>query len=431
MQPRNTILKPLMKPSYRLSDLTALERFFADHGTLDLHIKPNGLYAAVATDAAPSVSGYGRTWIRDTVMMTHYQREVGRYSIARTTVATLRDYFDRHRERFIDIIEGRTDKNDRMRRPHIRFDGDTLDEIAEPWAHAQNDALGYALWMAFLLANQGEYRLTEKDREVFALFPFYFQSIEYWHDRDSGHWEETPKVESSSIGVVVAALEQMRRFLLSQPTLVFGYAGNKVTPAQLDGLIARGRAQLDRFLPYESPPQRLADAALLFLIYPVEAVSAAQADRILNLVRSDLQGEHGIKRYWGDSYWCADYKRLLREEERTVDFSDDMARRDKLMKPGTEAQWCLFDPIVSVIYGRRYLAGGDSEDLRRQTDYFNRALAQITPEDFPLGGGQCAEAYYLEDSGRGAYVPNDHVPLGWTQANLGIAFEYLKRSLGR
>ena len=417
-----------MRPAYRRSDLAALERFFADHGTFDLKAKPNKLYPAVAAGSTKSVSGYSYTWIRDTVMITNYQREIGHHAIARTTLSTLRDYFHKHRGRFVDLIEGRSDKNDPMQRPHIRFNGDTLEEIDEPWAHAQNDALGYALWLVFLLANQGEYRMTSKDCEIFALFPFYFQSIEYWHDPDSGHWEEAPKLESSSIGVVVAALEQMRRFLLSHPSRMFGYAGNRVTLTQLDQLIAKGRAQLARFLPYESPPQRLADAALLFLIYPAEVVWEAQADQILEIVRRDLQGDYGIKRYVGDSYWCADYKKLLREEERTVDFSQDMARRDRLRKPGTEAQWCLFDPIVSVIYGRRYLQTGRPEDRRQQTRYFNRSLAQITPEDFPLGGGQCPEAYYLEDSSQKAYVPNDHVPLGWTQANLGIAFEYMKRS---
>jgi phosphorylase kinase alpha/beta subunit len=418
-----------MKPFYRPSDLAGLADFFAKHGTFELNVKPNGLYSAVTADRVVSFLGYGYTWIRDTIMMTHYQAEIGRYAIARTTLATLRNYFDKHRYRFIEIIEGKADKNDPMRRPHIRFDGNTLEEIDEPWAHAQNDALGYALWMVFLLANRGEYPLTAKDCDVFALFPFYFERIEYWHDLDSGHWEETPKIESSSIGVVVAALEQMRRFLSSQPAAAFRHAGKKVTPAQLDELIARGREQLARLLPYESPPERLADAALLFLIYPAETVSDADADRILDMIRRDLQGEYGIRRYSGDSYWCADYKKLLREEERTADFSKDLERRDKLMKPGTEAQWCIFDPIVSVIYGRRYLKTGRSDDLQRQIHYFNRSLAQITPEDFALGGGQCPEAYYIEDSANGVYVPNDHVPLGWTQANLGTAFEYLKRSL--
>lgn len=429
MHIQNSILSALIKPSYTLLDLGPIERFFNQHGTLNFILKQNGLYAALTTDQTESVSGYTYTWIRDAIMITNYQCEIGDFAVACKTVSTLRDYFENHRSRFVEIIEGRADKNDPMQRPHIRFIGDTLEEIDQQWAHAENDALGYALWMAFHLANQGLHELTVEDCQVYALFPFYFQAIEYWHDPDSGHWEEARKIESSSIGVVVAALQEMHRFIQNHPSIHFEYDGKVVSANQLDALISQGKAQLDKFLPYESPPERMADAALLFLIYPLEVVTEAQAEAILELVLHDLQGEYGIKRYLGDSYWCADYKKFLKEEERTVDFSDDMGRRDRLLRPGSEAQWCIFDPIVSVIYAKKYLRTGDAEALKRQTHFFNRSLAQITAEDFPVGSGKCPESYYIEDSNRGAYVPNDIVPLGWTQANLGIAYEYMKRSL--
>lgn len=42
---------------------------------------------------------------------------------------------------------------DAANRPHVRFDGRTLSEIGdERWAHAQNDALGYFLWLSSTLA---------------------------------------------------------------------------------------------------------------------------------------------------------------------------------------------------------------------------------------------------------------------------------------
>jgi len=429
MHIHNSTLKAIVKPSYTLADLGNIEQFFRHHGTLDFIIKPNGLYAALTTDQMESISGYTYTWIRDTIMITNYQYELGNISTAQKSVTALRDYFDKYRARFSDIIEGRADKNDPMQRPHIRFIGDTLAEVDQQWAHAENDALGYALWMAFSLANTGETEFTPRDSHVYALFPFYFQAIEYWQDEDNGHWEEARKIESSSIGVVIAALQEMRRFMQNHPLNSFEYDGRKVSIEQLNALIARGRNKLDEFLPYESPPQRLADSALLFLIYPINVVSETQTDEILRVVLTDLMGEYGIKRYLGDSYWCADYKKLLKEDERTVDFSDDMERRDRLLKPGTEAQWCIFDSIVSIIYGKRYLKSRKIEDLNKQTHFFNRSLSQVTSQDFGLGGGKCAEAYYLEDSNMGIYVPNDHVPLGWTQANLGVALEYMKRSL--
>jgi len=79
--------------------------------------------------------------------------------------------------------------------------------------------------------------------------------------------------------VVVAALEEMKRYLA-----VRREAAGAFTPTPLDmlldRLIARGRNQLATFLPHESPPvRRLADGALLFLLYPMEVVDAAKRER--------------------------------------------------------------------------------------------------------------------------------------------------------
>ena len=117
---------------------------------------------------------------------------------------------------------------------------------------------------------------------------------------------------------------------------------------------------------------------------------------------------------------------ITKPELRTIDVSDDMSDRDSLLQAGQEAQWCIFDPIISVIYGRKYQQTKEQEYLQLQTQYFNRALAQLTPEDSPFGGFKCPELYYLEN---GSYVPNDTTPLLWTQANLWIAFKFMEQSL--
>ena len=211
-------------------------------------------------------------------MATNYQFERGQTSLAQTTVRTLLDYFykPKHRQRFLDIIEERVDKNVPMNRPHARFNGDTLEEIDQDWAHAQNDALGYALWITCKLANAGCYHLRQEDYATCALFPLYFDAIQYWCDADSGHWEEARKEESSSIGVVVGALEQMRQLMQRTPQQRFPYRRMGVDLALVEELIGKGREKLRAWLPYESPPQRLADAALLFLIYPMGVVDVEQ-----------------------------------------------------------------------------------------------------------------------------------------------------------
>ena len=89
------------------------------------------------------------------------------------------------------------------------------------------------------------------------------------------------------------------------------------------------------------------------------------------------------------------------------------------------AQWCIFDPIVSVIAGRRYLRAHDPRDLLRQVHRLNRSLGQLTGPECPQGELRCPEAYSLV---YGRYIPNDHIPLLWTQANLWLALFAMKES---
>jgi phosphorylase kinase alpha/beta subunit len=204
-----------------------------------------------------------------------------------------------------------------------------------------------------------------------------------------------------------------------------------VSDTFLSTLERRGRNELKRILPYEciqtsSAKKRRYDGALLFLIYPLEVVGEAMRGRILKDIAESLEGPYGIKRYVGDSYWAADYKEKLDPTQRTVDFSDRVEMRNKLLAPGQEAQWCLFDPIMSAAYGRRYQRTARRGDLALQTYYFNRSLGQLTGRVKGILEFQCPEAYYLE---RGRYVPNDQTPLLWTQANLLVALKLMETSL--
>ena len=165
------------------------------------------------------------------------------------------------------------------------------------------------------------------------------------------------------------------------------------------------------------------DGALLFLIYPVDVLKSRDMENsILNLTEARLRGPMGIKRYLGDSYFCQDYDRWFPPEQQAADFSNSIAYRDALLEPGCEAQWNLFDPIISIIYGRRYAESRQASDLERQTHYFNRSLSQNTPD------GQCPELYFLKN---GKFVINDHTPLAWTQANQALALHIMQKSVQR
>ena len=199
-------------------------------------------------------------------------------------------------------------------------------------------------------------------------------------------------------------------------------------------MIGRGQTALDAILPMEcvqtDPTKwREYDAALLFLVYPLKVIKEEVAGQIVERVINNLKGPYGIRRYLGDSYWSPDYKKNLSPENRTIDFSDDMSARDKLLpKQGLEAQWCLFDPIVSCIFGLKYQETNLEHYLSLQTQYLNRSLGQITSIN-----PRCTELYYIEDSTivPCKYVPNDNTPLLWTQANLYVALVMMQESLFR
>lgn len=389
----------------------------------------NGLFpAAIAHES----TGYQSIWVRDNIHIAHALFAVGKVESACLAMSTLTEYFIKHRNRFDDIISGKSDPTEIMKRPHIRFDGNTLSEIDEKWAHAQNDALGYYVWLYSQLLIQEKLTPTLESLELLAAFVRYFEKIRFWEDEDSGHWEEARKIEASSIGTVVAGLMVLKQFLdQSDSWREFTFDQQPVSAEVLNVLIQQGESTLSQILPAEciqpDPLQaRKYDAALLFLIYPLGLVQDAMAETIMEDVRTHLMGDYGIRRYLGDSYWCANYKDVLSEDDRTSDFSDDQASRDRLLQPGEEAQWCIFDPILSVIYGQRFLQSKNSEDYENQRFHLDRSLNQITTHETRFGAYRCPESYFLE---KGQYIPNDITPLLWTQANLMMALHQWKQTL--
>ena len=77
-------------------------------------------------------------------------------------------------------------------------------------------------------------------------------------------------------------------------------------------------------------------------------------------------------------------------------------------------------PDLSADYGRRYRTAWAPSDIEQQTLHFNRTLAQIT------ASWRCPELYRLRD---GDYVPNPHLPLQWTQANLLVALQGMRATI--
>ena len=372
----------MIEEKYTLEKIREIEEYLKKYHTFDFPCFPSGLYSAALIKNHNEYTGYQSVWVRDNMHITNARYTDGYKQEAVKAVSALLEYFKEHnKQRFDNIISGKADSNNPMERPHIRFNGETLDELNEKWAHAQNDALGYFLWQISAMVCEGDLVLDNEDLKMVARFPLYFQKIAYWQDPDSGHWEEKRKIEASSIGPVISGLKSLRQYLELNDIKIIETEVGAVDVDLIDHLINKSMEALDAILPWESKDtnsERRYDAALLFLIYPLGLIKGEMANKIISDVQANLQGELGIRRYQGDSFWCADYKEKLDESVRTADFSDDMSSRDSYLKPGEEAQWCIFDPIISIIYGNKYLETKDDQFYSKQITYFNRSLKHIT-----------------------------------------------------
>ena len=426
---QNEQLLNFLKGNYSKSDLQEIFAFLQKQNTLKFSTLENGLFPAAMLDENTEYTGYSNVWVRDNVHVAHAHYVWGKTDIAAKNAQTLMRYFTKHRSRFEAIIQQPSLAKNVMNRPHIRFNGNTLEENSEDWPHAQNDALGYFLWFYCLLAREGLIKVSESDVETLALFSLYFRAIEFWQDEDSGHWEETRKISASSIGCVIAGLKALKQLNFNADFVAHccQYNGIVITPRLLEELIQQGNAALNRILPAECiqddpKKKREYDGALLFLIYPLNVVSKTMRETLLDRVLENLEGNYGIKRYLGDSFWFPNYKSILSQKERTADFSNEIEKRDAFLQPGEEAQWCIFDPIVSAIFGQKYQENHGSNNLQQQIHYLNRSLGQITGKDSEFGAYKCPELYHREGE---KYVPSDATPLLWTQANLMIALKFM------
>ncbi len=395
--------------------------FLTAQGTFKFPTFSTGLFCAAAAENPEfQLTGYQSVWVRDNIHIAHALWAIGETDKGVKAVASLLEFYSKHRSRLIAAITADVHLTDVQQRPHIRFDGETLSELGEKWAHAQNDALGYLLWLSCKMLRGGDLQASPETLDVLSLLVRYLAKIEYWQDEDAGHWEETRKVEASSIGTALAGLKELKSYLEEHP------CGGEHDFTQLDNCIAQGTLALHTILPFECIQDdplvnRKEDAALLFLAYPLNIIDAETTLQVVKNVTQQLMGPIGIRRYNGDSYWCADYRDLLSAEKRTSDFSDDTSGRDSLLKPGQEAQWCLFDPIISIIYGQRFVATGSDEDRTQQIFHLRRSLAQLTDKHSRFPAYRCPESYFME---HGEWIPNDICPLLWTQANLRLALEW-------
>ncbi|MBI2558347.1 glycoside hydrolase family 15 [Candidatus Woesearchaeota archaeon] len=309
---------------------------------------PTGLFAASRMTVK---TGYNLAWIRDNVYTAIGLEAANKYGIVRKTLRALLDILLKHENKIDWAI--REKPRHHYQYIHARYDPITMEEIWEQWGNKQNDAIGALLFKIGDLEEKGiKIVRNENDKRILQKLVQYLQSIEYWHDKDNGMWEENEEVHASSIGACVAGLKKISKIV--------------DVPKEL---IKKGESALNKLLPWESETKKV-DMALLSLIYPYGIVSKKQRDSILKNVEGKLVKEKGVIRYIGDRYYYMN----------------------------GEAQWTKGLPWLAIIYRQMNRPDRHAYYMRKTIEAMNR-------------DGELPELYYSDGK-----EYNENCPLAWSQA---------------
>ena len=321
---------------------------------------PSGLFLASVKKTS---EGYDKSWLRDNFYETIAFEVIGDWKTVEKTYEAIIKVFLRYEDKIDWAI------NNKPQAPfqyiHARFHPDNFDEFWEDWGNKQNDAIGCILFRIgeletnnkrSILKSSEHYRIVNK-------LVKYLERIEYWHDRDSGMWEEGEELRSSSVGACVAGLKSIAKI------------PDVAVPIWI---IREGEKTLERLLPRESE-YRFVDLALLSLIWPYNVVSEVQKEQILENVEYHLLRDKGVIRYKGDKYF----------NKNRDGFSE-------------EAEWTFGLSWLAIIY----------EKMNRR-DKAEDLIKNLISEDTPRG---MPELYFSNSN-----EFNDNTPLGWSESLFIVA----------
>jgi phosphorylase kinase alpha/beta subunit len=323
-------------------------------------ITPTGLFLASSHTVQ---TGYDKAWLRDNVYESLAFEYAGEWDVVAKTYHTLLDIFDKH----IDKINWATTNKpfESWQFIHARYNPETLEEFWESWGNKQHDAVGAILFKLADFEAKGHSMLrSDKDRKTVQTLIYYICNVEYWHDADSGMWEEAEEVHASSIGAVVAALKKWQEV-----------GGMDVDQDAID----RGQAALARLMPRESET-KFVDLAELSLMYPYRVIGDDTAREIITNLEYHLAKDKGVMRYKGDAYY----------NKNEDGYSE-------------EAEWCFGLSWLAIIHKQL----GEDDKAR---DYLARATATVTKD------GKIPELYFSHSN-----EANENTPLGWSESMYVVA----------
>lgn len=327
----------------------------------------SGLFAASQKGIE---TGYDKAWLRDNFYECLAFEVVGDLDTVRTTYRAILDIFKKHEYKIDYAVSKKPEYTHQF--IHARYNPETFDEYWEEWGNKQNDSIGCILFKVGELERRepGIIIKDESDVRVLQKLVWYLSTLEYWHDRDSGMWEEDQEVHASSIGACVAGLISIK-----------GVSDIDVP----DELIEAGKAALAKILPRESE-RKFVDLALLSLIWPYDVVTPEQRRLILENVEYHLLRERGVIRYKGDRYYNK---------------NDDGWSE--------EAEWTFGLSWLAIIYEKM---GDDA----KAAEFLERAKATVTNKGVP-------ELYFSN-----SHKFNDNTPLGWSESMFVVALHDVNES---
>jgi GH15 family glucan-1,4-alpha-glucosidase len=327
----------------------------------------SGLFAASSKNVG---TGYDKAWLRDNFYECLAFEVLGDWETVRKTYRAILDIFKKH-ERKIDYAIAKKPEYT-YQYIHPRYNPETFDEYWEEWGNKQNDSIGCILYELGTVEARTPGLVVESDddRRVVQKLVWYLSTLEYWHDPDSGMWEENEEIHASSVGACLAGLIAAKKI-----------AGVHVP----DELIERGKDRLRELLPRESE-KKFVDLALLSLIWPYEVVSRDEAQKVLENVEYHLLRERGVIRYKGDRYYNAN--------------PDGVSE---------EAEWTFGLSWLAIIHEKL----GDEQ---RAKEFLDRAKEAVTKRGLP-------ELYFSNSTHY-----NDNTPLGWSESLFIIALHELAKS---
>ncbi len=320
----------------------------------------SGLFAASKKDVN---TGYDKAWLRDNFYECIAFEVIGDWKTVKKTYKTILKIFLKHEWKIDHAISHKPSyKHEYI---HPRYNPETFDEFWEEWGNKQNDAIGCILFKLGQLEKHNiDIIKTEDEKRIVQKLVDYLSTLEYWHDEDSGIWEENEELHSSSIGACVAGLK-----------MINGIKGIYVAP----DLIEKGEEVLQRLLPREST-KKFVDLALLSLIWPYDVVDEYQRKKILENIEYLLLKKRGIIRYKNDHYY----------NKNPDGYSE-------------EAEWTFGLSWLSIIYNKL----GDKVKSQK---FLRKAMETITEK------GEIPELYFSNSK-----KYNKNSPLGWAESLFIIA----------